>query len=319
MRLRTVALLYSCLLVACGGSPSAPTTPPAATAMISIAEFTATGELSSDGSSYKPSIQLRETGGRAGATITSFAFTLPGGGSATYTPAANSLRIAAGGTLNVNNITLDSPRATVSSPLSVTVNYTDDSGRSAAASGSTSVRTVQHFSLVGFVRDAQTGRGIQGATVRVTSGPDIGQTAPPTNADGYYAFGALQAGTFTVQAGGAGYSFFNQTVTLSADGQSDFRLTRAPPVVEYRITGTARRCDVTYESAPGSTSQATVDVPWSYTWGSARTGDFLYVSCQISTGGDRGNIKVAIYKNGTLYRSAMADGFPNIATASGTY
>jgi hypothetical protein len=43
------------------------------------------------------------------------------------------------------------------------------------------------------------------------------------------------------------------------------------------------------------------------------------MSCQIDTGGDQGSITVAIYKNGSLYKSANANGFPNIATASGTY
>src|SRR4051794_3553901 len=51
----------------------------------------------------------------------------------------------------------------------------------------------------------------------------------------------------------------------------------------------------------------------------ARSGDFLYMSCQISTGGDTGSITVTIFENGTLYRSGTANGFPNIASASGSY
>jgi hypothetical protein len=99
----------------------------------------------------------------------------------------------------------------------------------------------------------------------------------------------------------------------------DFALSATAPPVEYRITGTARRCSATYENSTGGTNQQAVTIPFSYTWNSARSGDFLYISCQIDTGGDQGNITVAIYKNGSLYRSAQAIGFPNIATASGSY
>jgi HYDIN/CFA65/VesB-like, Ig-like domain len=92
-----------------------------------------------------------------------------------------------------------------------------------------------------------------------------------------------------------------------------------PPSVEYRITGTARHCSATYENSTGGTNQQGVSIPFSYSWNSARLGDFLYMSCQIDQASDAGNITVAIYKNGTFYRSGFAAGFPNIATASGSY
>jgi Bacterial Ig-like domain (group 1) len=93
----------------------------------------------------------------------------------------------------------------------------------------------------------------------------------------------------------------------------------APSNVEYRITGTATHCSATYENSTGGTDQRGVSVPFSYSWNGAQTGDFLYISCQIDTATDRGDILVAIYKNGVLYRSATAVGFPSIATASGSY
>ena len=75
---------------------------------------------------------------------------------------------------------------------------------------------------------------------------------------------------------------------------------------------------ITYENAAGGTSQARVNIPWSYSFG-ADPGDFLYVSCQIDSGGDRGIIQVEIYRDGDLFKFASASGFPNIATASRSY
>lgn len=91
------------------------------------------------------------------------------------------------------------------------------------------------------------------------------------------------------------------------------------PSVEYRITGSARHCSSTYENSTGGVNQHGVNIPFSYSWNGARSGDFLYMSCQIDQASDTGSITVAIYKNGTLYRSGFASGFPNIATASGSY
>jgi hypothetical protein len=48
-------------------------------------------------------------------------------------------------------------------------------------------------------------------------------------------------------------------------------------------------------------------------------GDFLYVSCQIDSGGDSGSIFVRILKHGVIVASASANGFPNIATADAVY
>jgi hypothetical protein len=43
------------------------------------------------------------------------------------------------------------------------------------------------------------------------------------------------------------------------------------------------------------------------------------MSCQIDTATDHGDLVVAIYKNGMLYKSASANAFPSSATASGSY
>jgi hypothetical protein len=95
--------------------------------------------------------------------------------------------------------------------------------------------------------------------------------------------------------------------------------TPAPFSIEYRITGTATHCAATYETAAGATNQRRVDVPFTYNWNGAKSGDFVYVSCQIDTATDSGDLLVAIYKNGVLYKSATAVAFPSSATASGYY
>jgi hypothetical protein len=92
-----------------------------------------------------------------------------------------------------------------------------------------------------------------------------------------------------------------------------------PSAIEYRITGTAAHCSATYENATGGTSQSGVAVPFTYTWNAAKPGAFLYMSCQIDTAADHGELVVAIYKNGVLYKSASANAFPSSATASGSY
>lgn len=89
--------------------------------------------------------------------------------------------------------------------------------------------------------------------------------------------------------------------------------------VEYRITGSATRVDVTYTNASGGTSQvANAAVPWTYGWSGATSGDFLYVSGQIvNTSG--GTITATITKNGSTLQTSTSTGFASIATASGTF
>jgi Carboxypeptidase regulatory-like domain len=314
-----VALLAS----ACSGNSTAPSTttpPPAATAVVSISALTVTVEGAPGGLTYHPSFRLTETGGRSAATITSFTFALDNGGTGSLTGTA--VRIPANGTTDTGilNVTENSGRSAATT-MTVTVTFTDDGGRASSSNASASIRAIQLFALTGFVRDRTTGKNLGGATVTVASGPDNGKSTT-ASVEGYYAFAALQAGTFSVRASAPGYTPFAQDVTLAANLQSDFSIVPTPPAapsVEYRITGTARRCAATYENSTGGTNQAEVPVPFSYSWNGARSGDFLYMSCQISSGGDTGNITVAIYKNGSLYRSATAIGFPNIATASGSY
>jgi hypothetical protein len=87
---------------------------------------------------------------------------------------------------------------------------------------------VQHYSLVGFIRDKTTGNGIGGAMIQVQSGPDSGK-ATHADSNGYYSFGTLQSGTITVEAGGAGYLFATHSMWLNGNMESDFALIAMPP------------------------------------------------------------------------------------------
>jgi len=194
-----------------------------------------------------------------------------------------------------------------------------DNARTCEVSGnsqcSVSLSPQAHFAVFGVVRDASTNQPLPGASVAT------GGLSASTDGAGFYHLAGL-GGLVSLTWSKPGYAA--RTEQLTFDVQRDVTLTPQPPQppsspqVEYRITGTARRCSVTYENQSGSVSQAPVTIPWSYSR-TARTGDFLYVSCQIDTSGDRGGITVAIYKSGGLYRSATASEFPNIATTSGSY
>lgn len=88
---------------------------------------------------------------------------------------------------------------------------------------------------------------------------------------------------------------------------------------DYSLTGSAARVDITYQNSSGGTSQVSnATLPWTYSLSGLKTGDFLYVSAQItSTSG--GSLVATINRNGKYFQSATANGFASIATASGSY
>lgn len=89
--------------------------------------------------------------------------------------------------------------------------------------------------------------------------------------------------------------------------------------VEYTVTGSAKHVALTYQNSDGGTDQRGSGLPFSYAWSGAEDGDFLYISAQIDTSPDAGNITVSILKDGKTAYTGHASGFPNIATASGSY
>lgn len=90
------------------------------------------------------------------------------------------------------------------------------------------------------------------------------------------------------------------------------------PDVEYVVTGTPRASVITYSGRNESTLQASsANLPWSYQFSPAKTGDFLYVSAQNDAAS--GCITVQIKKRGSVYRDATSCGAYVIATASGSW
>ena len=88
--------------------------------------------------------------------------------------------------------------------------------------------------------------------------------------------------------------------------------------VTYQITGTANHVFVTYQNSSGGTSQTGSTLPFNYAL-TAKTGDFLYLSAQIDTNPDPGNMTVSILKSGAVIQTGTATGSGSIITISATY
>jgi len=85
--------------------------------------------------------------------------------------------------------------------------------------------------------------------------------------------------------------------------------------IEYRVSGTAQKVSLKYESESGTKETSSATLPWTFTW-QAEEDDLLYVWAQITEGD--GTVTAAIYKSGKLLNSATSTGTGAIATASGT-
>lgn len=85
--------------------------------------------------------------------------------------------------------------------------------------------------------------------------------------------------------------------------------------IEYRVSGSATRVSLTYETEGGTSQVSSAALPWSYSR-KAKAGDFLYVSAQIIEG--NGTATAAIYKGGSVFKTSTSSGFAAIATASGS-
>jgi hypothetical protein len=94
--------------------------------------------------------------------------------------------------------------------------------------------------------------------------------------------------------------------SLTGPGDSD---------IEYRVSGTAIKASVRYETESGTSENSSVTLPWTFTR-QAESDDLLYISAQITEGD--GTVTAAIYKSGKLINSATSTGVGAIATASGT-
>lgn len=84
--------------------------------------------------------------------------------------------------------------------------------------------------------------------------------------------------------------------------------------IEYRVSGTAERVSLRYETESGTSEDGNKTLPWSFIR-KAEDDDLLYISAQIMAGD--GTVTAAIYKSGKLLNSSTSTGVGAIATASG--
>jgi hypothetical protein len=84
--------------------------------------------------------------------------------------------------------------------------------------------------------------------------------------------------------------------------------------IEYRVTGTALRVSLKYETERGASEVASATLPWTLAR-QAEDDDLLYVSAQIIEGD--GTVTAAIYKDGKLLNSSTSTGAGATATVSG--
>jgi hypothetical protein len=86
--------------------------------------------------------------------------------------------------------------------------------------------------------------------------------------------------------------------------------------VIYRVSGTAKTVDLTYENDSGNTEQrSNVELPWQRTY-EMEPGSFLYVSAQNQ--GETGSVKCEIVVDGDVEERASSSGAYVIATCSGS-
>lgn len=90
---------------------------------------------------------------------------------------------------------------------------------------------------------------------------------------------------------------------------------RTPYQIEYEVSGSATKADLTYRNYFGDTQQeAEASVPWKETF-TAYPGAFLYISAQNQD--KYGAITATIKVNGQVIKTTTSTGAYSIATASG--
>jgi hypothetical protein len=106
LHIAVVAFAITALACGDGGSPVAPTPPPTTTpapGRLNISDLTATGQGAPGAITYKVSMRLTETGGRA-VTLNTLTVRLDAGRVATVS--GNNSRVAANGSTNVGPLTI---------------------------------------------------------------------------------------------------------------------------------------------------------------------------------------------------------------------
>lgn len=222
-RIFIVALLAAGgILVGCGAA-----TAPSAlvTAAIAVESIEAVRELTVEaGHVYHVSFELRETKGETGATVKAVDLQFHNGYTATF-GAESVPRVGAGRTVASKKLSVADPDRTRIPAIHVQVRVlsTDDNGTDSVSVATKAILSA--FVLSGIVTEANTGRPIPGATVRITFGPDAGRSAT-TNASGRYVFNTVVQGPISFTVNASGHVTQTKTVDVQVDTRLDVALVR---------------------------------------------------------------------------------------------
>jgi hypothetical protein len=86
--------------------------------------------------------------------------------------------------------------------------------------------------------------------------------------------------------------------------------------VTYKVDGSKfSNIDLTIENASGGTEQTEASIPWEMTF-EAESGQFVYVSAQLSSSGDTVTCEITV--DGVTLQEARSEGKFSIATCSGS-
>jgi len=200
-----------------------------------------TGERAAAGGyTYRVVLHLRETGG-AIATISAVNLTFVNDSgtavSARYDqpiPATGNMCPANGTADTREFVTTDANAAhAFAQSVQAAVTYTDATATAGTATGSANIPPLPApppatYTITGFISDAATGGGIQGARVEALNGANAGKAAT-TNGSGVYTLAGLTAETFRMRASAEGYGSGEQNVTVPDVPRADFTLQPSSP------------------------------------------------------------------------------------------
>jgi carboxypeptidase family protein len=224
---------------ACGGTPASPSAPTAQPAAVAISNYRVTVSGPGTPRTYRASFTMTETSGRTAASVTTIRFGFGTGASANADPSAP-IRINPGESFNFGVVPLNdtSDSLSVGSSVTLTVGWSDDSGRPGSVTAAANVSeplpepAARTFTLAGVISDVS-GRPIAGASVAATDSAGTRRTST-TDGAGYYSIAPLREGPVTVAITASGYQLSTRTVSLSGDTRLDLSI--APSVTSPRTT-----------------------------------------------------------------------------------
>ncbi|MCK4760716.1 MAG: hypothetical protein KAW12_00855 [Candidatus Aminicenantes bacterium] len=294
-------------------------------AALQIIEFLAEGEDSGVEIRYKINLTLQETNGMGASVLNvqlNFFKDQDSIGTSTFdgNDAFSNSYIPANGTNSSKNLYVTDNRGVGSAnKIDAIISYQDQDGNIKSVSGSVNLPELKKLPVINNFSVDKTVVS-PGETTTLHWDVSNADTVMITR-NGNTEIGEVNSiGSLEIDPTTSGQVYNNYKLTATNNDGEVFLEVQVRvnyPDVEYKITGTARRVDITYASAENSTSQkSNVRLPWSFTR-SANTGDFLYLSAQNDT--SHGSVTVSIYKDGKLYKTATSSGAYVIATVSGTY